>query len=754
MRPLPVAAVVLGTLVSSLSMPVAPAFSDLAPTASTSASDIDLDAPVPGSLLPGRPRLPNGARFLGADESYVLYNTGHLDPTTGELGLTLATRFDGIPVRQFEQAGSFTVRYADGYVLTSRASSDNEVDVTREEARTGDPAGSIDDLVDVVAVDDEWVMTADQVFWFDGRPPVALSASLDDHVQTRQVLGDSDLAVLSSDDGSDPVVVTPGTGLVTEVEHGSERIRVLAARGGSDPVLWGRHAEGLVRWTDPAHDAGRTDVPSDLVPSAGGLAGDRLLGLLGPDGARWISEIDPVTGRAGPVLVPDAGAGFSSGDAPIVGVPTVQAGDELVVSVGPAPEGDLVAVAADGVRTLGGPTPSLLAARGITRAGNIVRAAFGENGGSAGEAELDLGALRRRWTPVDASTPPPVLPPDPPSAPIATCADGAVPKVDDVRGRWQLEKCAGTEHYVTDRHGVLAPHRLPGLGSLLGADHVLSLVGEGSAPSDRRYAVVVTTLDARHLERVYGPLSSETFDLAVDATGDGDPIYVDPAGQIRIAHSSGLADRQPPVIKTTRRLPTYVATVRPGRLDYAATATDSVDGGAVTIRVDARRTRDGKVVRTWSTLSGSSDGAVSVATAPGDEWCFRTVAADRTGNSTTAGAACSLAPRDDTALRVTGSATRARAASYLGGSATVVRGTRPGVAVPAGRGKTTYLWLRTGPNLGNAAVFAGSRRLMSVRTTSARSGVRVVAVRTTGRALTVRATTARPVAVDAYGYGL
>ena len=94
MRTLPVAAIVLGTFVSSLSGPIAPAFSDLAPTAYTSASDIDLDAAVPGSLLPGRPRLPNGARFLGADESYVLYNTGHLDPTTGELVLTLATRFE------------------------------------------------------------------------------------------------------------------------------------------------------------------------------------------------------------------------------------------------------------------------------------------------------------------------------------------------------------------------------------------------------------------------------------------------------------------------------------------------------------------------------------------------------------------------------------------------------------------------------------------------------------------------------------
>ena len=702
-----------------------------------------------GRQLPIRPRVPNRARFFGADDRYVLYGTGWRQPAGDETEYTLARSSDGRVVRTFRLDVSALVRLVDGAVVVARSFPDR---VTRYDAATGSVTGSVVADGHVEVVDDEWFMTADGIQYFDDREPVDLATSIPTWPSSYQVMGDSDLAVISTPAGTYPLAIDTSTGEVGDLASRSPLTRVLAARAGADPLVVGVREGHLARWTDPVADSGYTEVPVSVDPVAGGLVGDELLAVVPTSTASWSDEhevvpVDVSTGVSGPRVLEDVYPSLG-----VAGRAVQQAATGLAVAWDAAPEGDILLFTAAGIRDLGAPraTPQVVAA--VVRRGDRVWAEFADG---ADGAVHRLGT--DGWVPADS--PLPYAPSDPVGPPLALCSDLSRPLVTDVRGRWKLEECSPDEHYVTDQWSALPPFRVPGTAPQLGADHVASWSGPSGDPDFPEFAMAVTGLDARHRTELWGPLTGAPSPgylstvFSVDRRGGGDPVYVDASGRVRVARPSTPADDAPPVITETRRPPAYVSTVRPVRVGYAATARDEVDGRDVDLYVQTRRARRGQGLGPWATPARPSDGRRTVLARPGEEWCFGAVAVDRSGNGGASGPArCVVVPLDDRAFRASPTARRTTGRGLLGGTATVLRGPRDSLTVPgASRDSVPLVWVRTGPGRGPLEVVKGRAVVARIPTASRRPGLRVVELPTFG-VVRLEAGGRGPAVVDAVGH--
>lgn len=718
------------------------------------------EAVAPVDVLPPRYRSGhNEALLAGVDDDFVLYHSGHIDPMSENPVYSLASLADGHVVRRIDLPGGRghgpVLRLVDGSVITVLPYKGIE----RSDAADGTVTGRIpwEQVGDVVAVDDEWVLTSTDVVWFDGRV-VPLDRELStpdlDHVILR---GDSDLAVVSGDDALGTIVVDPAVGSVVPLARPGEGIVVFAARGGEHPVVYGSMISsredgasyGLVTWTDPARAAGRTVRGSHFFVYGGGLVGGRLIALVNPDGeARGTTmvEVDTESGALGETLTtqvaqfPTLHRQYSHGN----GMVFAQGAGGLVVSRAHAPEGELVVLEEDAVRSIGRPAPSPLEPGRLFRYLDRVEALFYEENQLAGSAALTIGD--GEWTDLDRDAAGPALSPDPVSPAVASCADGRAATVADVRGRWQLERCYGARQYfVTDRRGVIEPWEVDG-SPQLGEDYVATYV---ASEADFRVGhIAMTGLDARHRTRLSGP-SRDAF--SVDLVAGGDLVYTDAEGRVRTADPSGLADVVPPVV-TVDRAPGPHALRAPVRLTIAGRARDAVDGSRVVVRVEARRAAPLRAMGRWSTVAGSSDGSGTVTARAGEQWCLRVRATDRSGNVTLTVPRCTVATVDDAGAVRSGDAHRSRGVDYLGGAATVLAGPRGHVAVRGRADSATLLVFRTGPGRGGFKVRSGGREVLSGGTAESRSGVKVVRVRATGHdVVTIHAASGRPVVLDAIG---
>lgn len=738
----------------------------------TELTEPTVDDAIDGPALPERYREPGRSLLVGADDRFALYHSGHRPLGDDGQVYTLVSLADGAVVRSFvgPPACCFVpeVRLVDGSVdvWDQRAKT-----VVRHDAATGEVTGSVPVDALPLAMDDEWVLTETDVRWFDGRVVPLNGDPI--RVEPYNVVqrGDSDLAVLSGQGGFDPVVVSPGTGEVVALERAetNDYVQVFAARSGAEPTVFGfgesGGTRGLVRWTDPASGAAPTVVPAPPVDVSygGGLVGDRLLvaDYASEIDSTALREVDPTTGAVLPAtVVPDVWQGQGSRQfANAVGDVVAQADDGLVVSQEGTTAGSLAFLTADGVRSLGTPRPSPVEAVELVNDSGRVTADFRENRGASGddrEVETDRGVAvlepgATAWTPVDGEVTPPTLPADPPASARVDCGDGTAPVVDDVRGRWQLERCGFRQAYVTDRTGFLPPHPLPGYarGAQLGVDHAVSIVFR-SEPDRIRTALVVTDLDVRHRTRVYGPLSDDSA-YSVDLTGDHDPVYADATGRVRSAPPTGLVDTTGPVTTVTRRPAAYVDAVGPTRLTFTGSARDVVDGSRVIVRVQTRRATPGSgQLGPWQAQSSSASGTFSVTARPGEQWCFRLAASDRSGNVGTSSPSCSVVPVDDRGLARSGTARRV-SGDYLGGAATVLAGSGGAVTTSGLAGSRVVVWLRTGPGRGPLLVRDGTRVVQRVETYSRTAGLRAVVLDPVGRRLRLEAGSARAVVLDAVG---
>lgn len=725
---------------SLASLPAAPAEVGTAPAAAS--RQLGPEDAIAGPALPIRPRALNGALLVGADDDYALYHTGHVDPGTKRVDYTLVSLADGHVVRTLQpERGLNNIRLVDGSVVVVVRG-----EATRYDAATGAVTGTMGGVANYSALDDQWVLTPEAVHWFDGRVvPLSQQVAYDAGSAVR-VLGDSDVAVVTRAYGYDPVAIRTAEGIVTDLQRPDEQVIVFAGRTGETPVLYGTtmagpEGNGIVRWSDPTDDASRMLIARGDYPWIGGLAGDRVLVYDNRDGGH-VAELDLDTGRAGDPLVDVVGS-LGITDLPAYGDVLVQAGDGIVVSGGSTPEGEIVLVTETEVRDLGTLRPSPEGATRLVRSGDVVRARFRENGENRGSAELVVG--ESTWTSVPGEITVPEPQPDPDTAPLSTCSDpSVVPTVVDARARWQHETCSPSEQWITDTSGVLEPWQVAGGSPQLGVDHVAYVVGFDHA------ALAVTGLDAHHRTRVYGPFGDDSIAYSVDRTGAGDPVYADAAGLVRLAPTDGLTDRVAPEIVVTAHPPVDVRAVRPTTLTYAASARDAVDGDDVVVLVQARRAPAGQSLGPWRTVPGSAGGRASVTAQPGEQWCFRAVAADRTGNTAIGPrGSCSTVPVDDIELP-----SRHRkiyiAPRMIGGSATPLSGPDR-LIVPAVPRSRAVLWLPTGPRLGRVLVHAGDRRVLAVDVHTQELGRLRVVVPIASRRLTVRSAGPRTVLVDAVG---
>lgn len=767
--------------IAALAATLAPGISGPAvadPTAPQAAADVvpraAATAAQPGRPLPAIPRLPDGALLVGADQRYALYHADQFDPTTNRQVLRLVRLRDGRVVRTL--LGSDVpccfrtqVRYADGSILVVMG----DGAVVRTDALTGEETGRLEPIEDspVLALDDRWVLTPTVVRFFDGRVVPVLGELPSDPYERpiERTWGDSSIAVLTDSGGGRPLVLTPGTGQLVALARPDESVRVFAVRGGALPEVFGRvqplpgsggsdgsgegdggeqeeRDDGLARWTDPARAAGRTVVPSTIQPTlGGGFAGDRLVVTREANGVPSVVELDPSTGRATRSLVTGvlrrSTLGFpvvSAGDV------VVQAGDQVLVSRTNGGRGGLSLVTETGTRTLPALPPARHTVCRLVRAGGRLDADLCRGPQYLESRTITTGD--RTWREVDGPVGYDTSSSPLGQAPRATCPDGSRAEVVRARGRWLLERCrGGFRWFVTDTHERLPPFPVRGEPEL-GVDHVLERV---KSPTPGRDVLRVTGLDVRHRTRLFGPLG---VDFAVDSRGGQAPVYVDAIGRVRVADASGLADSVPPSLTVVRRPPTLVDAVRSTRVTIAGRASDAVDGRRVAIQLQVRRMkRDAAESRPWRTRPASPSGSFTVTMAPGEQWCFRLVAYDRSGNRRIATPSCSTVPVDDVDLSRTGLVGRVRG-DYLGGSASVLDG-RGALGHDGIEGAQAVAWVRTGPGRGQlVARDTQGVVVQRVDTASRRPGLRRVPLGRPGSYLRLESADSRPVVVDALGH--
>jgi hypothetical protein len=749
---------VVATFAATLA-PVAPDPAGATPPAAAVAGATP--AAVAGRSLPAIPRVPDGALLVGADQQYALYHANRFDPATGRLDLLLVSLADGHVVRtvagpDVQCCDGVHVRYVDGSILMEVA----DGSVVRSDALTGEVTGTIPPSItgreDYLALDDRWVLTPTAVRWFDG-PVVPVLGELPQDRFAR-TLGDSDLAVLTGTDGSDPLVLTPSTGAIVPLTRADETVRVFAARGGPSPEVYGRvepddpsdeeAEDGLVRWTDPAHAAGRTVVESDVEP-----AGHRLIASVRKD--RWsvesVVEVDTATGRTSPALTDRVLAESTIGDWPRVpGETVVQAGDGVLVSRYHDRRGALTLIAGDGSRPLGALRRTQHSACRLYREGDHVEVDLcsGISGYPQVHTYLGTRAIavgQRAWQETSGPLIMPVRAVPLGQRRLASCPDGGVPTVRDSRGRWQLERCpGGYRWYVTDTLGHLDPWLVRG-EPRLGQDHVLERV---ASQVEGRDVLRVTGLDVRHQTRLFGPLG---VDYTVDQAGDHSPIYVDASGRVRIADSAGLADSTPPTLSVLRRPSRFVNAVEPVRLSYIARAQDAVDGSHVTVTLQARMAQPrSPSLGEWQAVARSGPGRYRVTARPGEQWCVRFVAYDRSGNERISPVSCTVVPVDDAASWRDGAARRV-AGDCLGGAATRLDQPDGALVVAGLQDSRVVVWLRTGPGHGQLVVRDGDRVVRRVDTAARRPGLRTVVLDPAAR-VRLEAGGRRAVLVDAIGH--